>query len=180
MPSCILGARMNMSALIVRQGVASDGNSGTGTPNQLYEYNQDPWSGAVIRDWVPDVDTDDSVPGVQPSTLSRGSRTRCAVRGMADGGIRVAGTGERFSSRGTIETVDFVTMKYPAEVIITRRDRVTDIRNRAGKLIWTEEEFSNAATIFEVNGVTPILDPFGTHIENSALLQRAEQQGVSI
>jgi hypothetical protein len=71
-------------------------------------------------------------------------------------------------------------MFFPAGYRITKRDRVTNIRNARGQIIWKEEEMENEgvykSTTFDVLGVTPVLDPFGNHIENYALLERAEVQ----
>jgi hypothetical protein len=177
-----------MSGLVLRQGgvipddpktPANDPNLPEGaTPNGHYEYQQDPDTGAMVRVWVVDLDPMTSAPNtvVVPGGTASGTRFKLMARGFTDGGIRVAGTTERWSSRGDIETVDFITIKYPAFITLTRRDRVTDIRNNRNVLLWKEEEFDDSPTIFEVNGVTPIIDPFGTHVENSALLQRAEIQ----
>lgn len=174
---CLTSARFNMSALVLVPigGTTGDPSEG-GTPSGKYQYQQDPDSGAIIRVWVPDVDSILEPPSSVVGGMLEGKRFKCMARGFTDGGIRVAGTTERFSSRGTIDTVDFVTIKFPADVVLTRRDRVTDIRNSRNELLWKEEEFDNKATVFEVNGVTPIIDPWGNHVENSALLQRAEIQ----
>lgn len=174
---CLTSARFNMTALLLVPEGGSPGNPSEGsTPSGRYEYQQDEDSGALIRVWVPDTDDVVENPDAVTGGMLEGRRFKCMARGFTDGGIRVAGTTERFSSRGTLETVDFVTIKFPKNVILTRRDRVTDIRNARNELLWKEEEFDDSATIFEVNGVTPIIDPFGNHVENSALLQRAEVQ----
>lgn len=181
---CLTSARFNMSALILSQNanIPDDNNPQTGTPNGHYEYQQDPDSGAMIRVWVAVPDDVPEPPSaiIDPVNggMMEGTRFKCMARGFTDGGIRVAGTTERWSSRGDIDTVDFITIKFPAFVVLTRRDRVTDIRNNKNVLLWKEEEYDDKPTIFEVNGVTPILDPFGNHIENSALLQRAEVQKI--
>jgi hypothetical protein len=175
-----------MSALVLKQDsyvppVADDPN----TPQDEsqpghWEYKQDEDTGAMIRVWVSVPDDVIEPPSAvnTPGGMMEGTRFKCIARGFTDGGIRVAGTTERFSSRGTIDTVDFVTIKFPPFVVLTRRDRVTDIRNNKNILLWKEEEFDDRPTVFEVNGVTPIIDPFGNHIENSALLQRAEIQSL--
>lgn len=178
---CLTSARFNMSALVLSQGQPTPGNPEEGhSPNGHYEYQQDPDTGAMIRVWVIVPDDVPEPPSAvsTPGGMMEGTRFKCMARGFTDGGIRVAGTTERFSSRGTIDTVDFVTIKFPKFVILSRRDRVTDIRNNKNVLLWKEEEFDDAPTVFEVNGVTPIIDPFGNHIENSALLQRAEIQSL--
>jgi hypothetical protein len=169
-----------MSGIILRQGDSDgeDADHDMESPNGHYEYQQDPDTGAMIRVWVVDLDPSTSAPNVvqTPEGTVAGTRFKLQARGFTDGGIRVAGTTERFSSRGTIDTVDFITIKFPKFITLTRRDRVTDIRNSENILLWKEEEFDDSPTIFEVNGVTPIPDPWGKHIENSALLQRAEIQ----
>ena len=147
-----------------------DGQSGH------YEFQQDPDSGAIERVWRPYVAP--VVPDGDPIPAPTREWTfDCIARGVVDGGIRVAGTTERWSTRGTIDTVDYVTLKFPRDVLLTRRDRVTNIRDkRTGRLLWAEEEIGGIATVFEVNGITPVIDPFGVHVQNFALLQRVEVQ----
>jgi hypothetical protein len=156
---------------VLHQVADSNPNTTTGTAGH-YEYQQDEDSGALIRVWVEDVNP--TTPGVQLDTIP------CEVRGIIDGGIRVAGTTERFTPKGTYEAVDFARMKFPAQIILTRRDRVTRVRSmkRPDQVIWLEEEFDDRPTTFDVLGVTPVTDPFGNHVENMALLQRSEIQEV--
>jgi hypothetical protein len=99
------------------------------------------------------------------------------VRGVIVGGVRAAGTTEIFDPKGVYENIDFVKMNFPADVVITKRDRITNVTGPDGNVIWKEEEFSGAATVFDVLGVTPVIDPFGMLVENFALLQRAGVQG---
>lgn len=171
-----------MSALILRQGYdpTPDADSDMETPHGNYEYVQDPDTGAMVRVWVavPDGVVEPPSAVNTPGGMMEGTRFKCMARGFTDGGIRVAGTTERWSSRGDIDTVDYISIKYPAFITLTRRDRVTDVRNNKNVLLWKEEEFDDKPTVFEVNGVTPITDPYGNHIENSALLQRAEIQNL--
>jgi hypothetical protein len=167
--------------LLVPQGsntdpTVPDPTPTTGSPSGRYEYQQDPDSGALIRVWVADTDNVAETVAQIERGVAEGRRFKLQARGFVDGGIRVAGTTERWSSRGDIDTVDFISIKFPASVVLTRRDRVTDIRNSKGVLLWKEEEFDNSATVFEVLGVTPITDMYGNLIEQSALLQRAEVQ----
>lgn len=182
---CILGSTYTMKAdILSRYDAAVDDNDAT-TGDKLasvdgqtghYEVKQDPDSGAIERIWKP------YIAPVVPEGESIPEPTRkwtfdCIARGVVDGGIRVAGTTERWSTRGTIDTVDYVSLKFPPNVLLTRRDRVTNIRDsRSGKLLWVEEEMGAKPTVFEVNGVTPVIDPFGKHVQNFALLARAEIQ----
>ena len=180
---CLSGTLMNMTALVLSQtSVADDGNAETGAPNGSYEYKQNPISGGLERVWVPAAPE----PGVeQPSVinedplqgpLTNGRRINCSVRGILEGGIRVTATTERFSTRGNLDIVDYVEMEFPRGVVLSRRDRITDIRDSNGNLIWIEEESTNYPTVFEVTGVTPVTDPFGKHFNNFTLLARAEDQ----
>lgn len=168
MGSCVLGAVFNMRADILRQGVDDPGT--TGVDESHWVLRQDPNSGEILRVW----EENDAV-GQTVSPTSTLESFPCAARGIVDGGIRVAGTTERFSEE--YEGVDYVRMKFPSKTKINRRDRITNIRDKKGKILWIEEERTDLApTVFSVVGVTPIIDPFGNHVENMALLERAETQ----
>ncbi len=161
--SCLLSSRFNMRATVLRQS----GTNPQENPGGHWETRQDPDSGAIERVWVPDEDSDE--PGNQTLVIN------CMVRGVTNGGIRVAGTTQRYSE--LYENIDWATMTFPKSVTLTKRDRITNISNSKGETIWTEEEMDgNPPTVFLVMGATPVVDPFGNHIENTALLQRAQVQ----
>lgn len=167
---CLTSARFNMKADILRSDTTDNTNPDDPDAGQ-WVTKHDPDSNEIIRVWVPADDPD------TPEDESQGTLDtfRCEARGIIDGGIRVAGTTERFNN--VYEGIDFVRISFPANVFMTRRDRVTNIRDKHGKVLWKEEERTDqAATIFSVVGVTPVIDPFGKHIENVALLERAEAQ----
>lgn len=89
----------------------------------------------------------------------------------------MAGTTERFGA--DFSNVDFVRIWFPANYVLTKRDRVTRIRDQRGNVIWLDEEIRPQSglykpTVFNVNGVTPLIDPFGRHTENVALLEKVE------
>jgi len=161
--SCLISSRFNMRATVLRQA----GTNPQENPGGHWETVQDPDSGAIDRVWVPDEDSD--TPGDQTLVI------KCMVRGVTNGGIRAAGTTQRFSE--IYENVDWAIIQFPASVVLSKYDRVTNISNSKGQLIWREEEINQApATVFQVMGSTPVIDPFGNHIENTALLQRAQVQ----
>lgn len=168
---CLTSARFNMTATVLTQEkiVADEVNEDGTIVVGHWETKQDPETGEIIRVWVVE-DTDPVTPGTQEK------KVKCIVRGILDGGIRVAGTTERYTPQGILESVDYVKMQFPASVTITKRDRITNVANRNGIIIWREEESNNAPTIFDVLGVTPITDPFGNLIEWTALLHRSEVQ----
>ncbi len=166
---CLLSARYVLQADILRQSLAGD-------PVNLSEEgewveDQDPLTGAPIRLWKPL--TDDSDPNA-PKVYS----IDCMANGIIDGGIRVAGTTERFEA--DYKNIDYVRMFFGPQHILTKRDRVTNIRNKAtGQVIWSDEEnnFTSGvpkATVFDVDGVTPIVNHRGRHVENFANLKKAE------
>ncbi|AXH69952.1 hypothetical protein HWB80_gp226 [Streptomyces phage Karimac] len=161
--SCLISSRFNMRATVLRQA----GTNPQENPGGHWETVQDPDSGAIERVWVPD--EDNTTPGDQTLVI------KCMVRGVTNGGIRAAGTTQRFSE--IYENVDWAIIQFPASVVLSKYDRVTNISNSKGQLIWREEEINQApATVFQVMGSTPVIDPFGNHIENTALLQRAQVQ----
>jgi hypothetical protein len=135
--------------------------------------DQDPITGEVLNVWrhgdLGEDNPDTPVYEYTPNTIS------CLVRGIVDGGIRVAGTTERFGD--TYENIDYAKMWVPARVRITKRDRITNIRaKRGGHVLWLDEEYVDGTrpTIFNVNVVTPLFDAFNHHTENFVLLEKAE------
>ena len=49
------------------------------------------------------------------------------------------------------------------------------------KYIWTELNYPNETpTVFEVVGVTPITDPFGTIVAYNSTAKRSENQEIGI
>jgi hypothetical protein len=99
----------------------------------------------------------------------------CEARGIVDGGIRVAGSTERFGD--TYENIYFVKLWVPLGITVTKRDRLTNIRDKNGHFAWLDEEsIANPAkaTVFNVNGVTPLFNAFNEITEWFVLLERAE------
>lgn len=166
---CLTSARFNMKADILKSGTVIDNDPAT--PEGEWVLKHDPDSNEIIRVWVPAGDNPDT-PEVENNVLKS---FKCLARGIVDGGIRVAGTTERLSE--IYEAADYVRIWFPPKTPITRRDRITNIRDPKGNVIWREEErLDNAPTVFSVVGVTPLIDPFGKHMESMALLERVETQ----
>lgn len=167
---CLTSARFNMTAIVLVQGADTDvATTSVPSGNGREITQQDPETGDLIRVWMPE-DTDPGTGGIQIK------RIKLIARGIIDGGIRVAGTTQRYTPQGRYENIDFVKVTVPKNVILTKRDRVTDIRGPHGELLWKEEESDDAATVFNVMGMTPVMDPFGRLLENTGLLQRSEVQ----
>lgn len=164
----ITGARYTMRATIIRPGGIVVTDSGTGG---TWIEDQDKDTGEVIRVWVPIAD--------DPATSENESNTveiKCWARGIVDGGIRAAATTESFDD--IYRNVDIINMWIPKQYKVTKRDRITNIRSKNGTVLWRDEENEVGSqvtpTVFNVNGVIPVFDPFNNHIDNFCLLERAE------
>lgn len=174
MSSLLTATRFTMRATVLKQG---DVTQDPVDPNDFGEWvdSQDPITGQIVRVWQPYPDDPDTP---IPENVKFGT-IKCLARGIVDGGIRVAGTTERFGD--TYENIDYVKMWTPTNVRLTKRDRITNIRSKDGHVFWADEEYDNEnddvppqATVFNVNGVTPLFDAFNKHVENFVLLERAD------
>lgn len=173
---CLTGIRFTMSATLLHQNDEYFPDDIDVNDYGTWVNSQDPLTGEIVRVWVP-YDNPDT-PDVDEDTLKIGT-IKCIARGIVDGGIRVAGTTERFGD--SYENIDYVKLWVPAGVKISKRDRVTNIKDSTGHVRWLDEEFSDpavdptpAATVFNVNGVTPLFDAWNRHVESFVLLERAE------
>lgn len=167
---CLTAGRMTMTAALLHRN-----NQYAPVPDVNHYGDwvdaQDPLTGQIIKVWEPFPDLP-STPDVDESITYR--NVPCVARGIVDGGIRVAGTTERFSD--TYQNIDFVKMWVPAGIKVSKRDRVTNIRDPKGNIVWRDEEYSDPndvarASVFNVNGVTPLFDAFNRHIESFVLLE---------
>jgi len=159
---------------VIKPAGAPENNNNLTVGDSSWEYQQDADSGAIVKRWV-----DNSVTSVNEQ---RGGlimpNVELMARGVIDGGIRVAGTTERFGNQYV--NVDFVKATFGAGTSITKRDQVTNIRSKRdlGVAVWREEEISGfPPTTFNVMGVTPVFDPFSNLVEYAVLLERSEVQG---
>lgn len=167
-----------MRATILRQGeLAPEPENVDDPPEGTWVSEQDPLTHEIIRVWHPVevVPDDPSTPDVNEQSLFS---TPCMARGIMEGGIRVAGTTERWGD--TYENIDFIRLWTPPHIVLSKRDRVTNIRNSKGQILWKDEETNPLATSnwratqFDVLGVTPEVDAFGVHTANVAMCEKAE------
>lgn len=153
---------MNMLMDIVKVSSSPEVTGGGWT------FVQDPESGAVQRTWVTDNATENAQTGVIKDVP-------CLARGVLGTGIKGVGSTESFESVYT--NVDWVKVRVSPDTNITKRDRVTRIRDAEGNVVWKENEVDGEpATVFNVMGITPVPGPFGAVMEYSVLLKRAEVQ----
>lgn len=160
---CLTSVRFSMMCDIIKPTASPT------TPGGSWRWVQNTESGAVDEVWISD---NPATPAVEGKVVKD---VLLFAEGVLDGGLRVAGTTERFDDM--YENVDWIKAVFGKDTFITKRDRVTNIRNKTTKeVIWKEDEITSApATTYDVMGVTPVIF-MGKVIEQSVLLKRSEVQ----
>ena len=114
---------------------------------------QDPDSGALIKQW----NYYKTLPCSAKGVVSNSTSTRTNDRQNFDNKYR----NEQFVQIRTIEKLNV-------------RHKITNIRNKNNEFIWTELNYpTETPTVFEVIGITPITDPYGTIIAYNSKIGRA-------
>lgn len=117
---------------------------------------------------------------INPETLEwerkyvlKESNVKCYVFPYLDGGVRGAGTTERYTERYAND--EFLRIKTSREL---RKDwRVTNIRSNKGHLIY-QELLDGAPTIYNVMGSAPVVNPLTGGVDEwLSTMERAEIQG---
>lgn len=169
---CLMASTYNMKADILRQ-VTNDPSADPVDESGEWVMQQDPDSGEIIRVWKPGtvVVDDPDTPEIETSFHS----FDCIARGLTTGGIKGLANTELFTE--LYESSEYVLIKFGPNESISKRDRITNIRDIKGNVVWKEEEHPDEPpTVFSVMGVTPIVGPFGEVIEKTAMLERSEIQ----
>lgn len=119
---------------------------------------QDPDTGAIKRDWQFYKTIDCHAKGV----ISNSATTRSSDK-------------QTFSNKYVNDQV----IQVRTIGRLTMREKVTNIRDASGNVIWSEINFpTETPTVFEVVGVTPVTDPFGTIIAYNSAMKRSENQQI--
>ena len=183
---CLTSARMNMMVDVLRQAEHDAENIDISEQGK-HVIVQNTRTGQLERKWVPLVEGDPA-PSDPDSYVPPKISIPCTFQGVIDGGIRVAGTTERFDK--SYDNVDFAKMVIPEyykgkRIVLSKRDRITNVRNKkTGRVIWVEEELdaNNGVyppTVFDVLGVTPVPIPMTDAVEYHVLLARVDLNGNS-
>jgi hypothetical protein len=167
MVRCIGGAKMTMKATISTR-LPSNGQVVTG--NGEYKRVQDPDSGEILTEWVP---------AGSPTSINPQAPTYeipCYARGYTDLGFRSSANHE-IILKGEYNVFEAIEFTYPGRFKgLTRQSYITEIRDaKSNDILWTEEE-TGLPTVFQVQGMTPIYDPFGKLREWTGVVIRAEIQ----
>jgi hypothetical protein len=96
----------------------------------------------------------------------------CFAWGITASGKDLPGTFEEFDNKYSMMDV----VRIISRAAINKDYRVVNIRNLDGS-IWTEDA-TGLATVFDSRGSVPITDAFGTLMEHTSMLTRAEVQTV--
>lgn len=121
---------------------------------------QDADTGALVKEWVYYKTIDCSAKG----TISNSSSTSTNS---------VQSFGTKYNNEETLQVRTSQRLTY--------REKVTNIRDSKNNTIWVELNYpSEAPTVFEVVGVTPLTDGFGTVIAYNSVIKRSENQRIGL
>ena len=148
-----------------------------------YVRVQDPDSGEITERWVPQGAA--MPPGAATSNppyltdIPAQRQIPCYVRGFTNLGFRSSANRE-ILLHGDYTVIESVQFDFPADVRLDHQSLVTNIRQTED----LDPEFANCIyitetgkpTVWEVQGITPVVDPFGYHLRNTTVLKRAEVQ----
>lgn len=121
---------------------------------------QDTDSGALKKEWI----FDKTIPCSAKGIVSNSTSTRTNDR-------------QQFNNKYAIEQL--IQIRTTEKINI--RHKITNIRNKQNEVIWSELDYpSDTPTVFEVVGVTPIMDPFGIILGYNIVAKRSENQTVGL
>ena len=100
----------------------------------------------------------------------------CLARGYISDSSRSQGSSEKVGER--YQNLDYLTIE--TQYKMSKTQRVTNIRNQKDEVIWFELIKNNydTTTVYDVQGVTPVLDPFGNIISYNVSVKRSEVQKI--
>lgn len=134
-----------------------------------YQRVQDADSGEVRMKFVPD-------PSVTDPQVSSRFEIKCYARAYTALGYRSSANRESIVQQD-YQAVESIQFDYPKSVLLNRQALITNIRGHESldDWFWLNEDTGNPI-VWEVQGVSPVHDPFGKHIRNTTVLKRAEVQ----
>jgi len=119
---------------------------------------QDPDTGAIKKEWQ----FDRTVPCSAKGIISNSSSSR---------------TGDKQILSNKYSNDQILQIRTSDK--ITLREKITNIRDTEGTVIWEELNFpTNTPTVYELMGITPMTDPFGGVIGYNSTVKRSENQTI--
>lgn len=96
----------------------------------------------------------------------------CYATSIQTDAVSDSGSGKKFNAE--YDEYDFI--KVHTMERLNKRQRITNVRAADGTVLWKEDERGGDPMIFEVQGVTALLDPFGAIVQYEVLAKRVEVQ----
>jgi hypothetical protein len=122
----------------------------------IQEDYQDSNTGAIKKSWI----YHKTVPCFAKGIISNSATTR-------------GGDNQQIAAR----YIDKQTLEVRTQSRLTYRQKITNIRDGQGNVIWFELNYPNdTPTVFEVTSSTPITDPFGNLMAYNSIVKRSESQ----
>ena len=101
---------------------------------------------------------------------------QCSAKGIVSNSAS-ARTGDKQVLSNRYSNEQKLEIRTPEQ--ITYREKITNIRDMNGNVIWKEINYpNNTPTVFEVIGSTPITDPFGNVLAYNSVAKRSENQAI--
>jgi hypothetical protein len=120
--------------------------------------SQDPDTGSIKKEWH----FDRTVPCSAKGIISNSSSSR-------------SGDKQIMSNKYTNDQI----LQIRTSDKITLREKITNIRDSEGTVIWEELNFpTNTPTVFELMGITPMTDPLGGVVGYNSTVKRSENQTI--
>lgn len=100
----------------------------------------------------------------------------CLARGYISESAKTSNSSEKVGER--YKDTDFITIETQER--LTKSQRITNVRNQKDEVIWFELVQNNydTPTIFDVVGITPVLDPFGSTLSYNVSAKKSEVQSL--
>lgn len=137
-----------------------------------YEFYSDDDSGEVRTRFVPGAPGDD--------TQAAQYEIKCYARGYTALGYRSSANRKLFVG-GDYDITEAIQFDYPSKYTLSHQTLVTNIRRVADPTCPSSDMFflnleTGQPLVWEIQGVTPVHDPFGKLLRNTTVLKRAEIQ----
>lgn len=128
----------------------------------------------MFMDVYKQFDTQDESTGALKKEWQFTRTVPCSAKGIISNSTSTrSGDKQIFSNKYVNDQV----LQIRSETKITFREKITNIRDAEGNVIWEEINFpNNTPTVFEVMGVTPMTEPFGGIIGYNTTVKRSESQ----
>lgn len=147
------------------------GNQPTGQTG-YFKREQDPDSGQITTVWV-----SGQADPISGKEIPVQYDIPCYARGYTALGYRSSANREIYVG-GDYNVTEAIQFDYPLSVTLNHQSFVTNIRRGQdpdSQTLWAYEDTGNPI-LWEVQGITPVHDPFGKPLRYTTVLKRAEIQ----